>query len=377
MLHIVADAAIPFLEEALAETVRLTYIPGNEISRHHLMKADALIVRTRTRCNEQLLEGTPVQVIASATIGSDHIDAAYCASRGIKWSAAPGCNAGAVRQYLASALACIIKEEKTGFQELTLGVIGAGNIGSIVARMAEALGMRTLINDPPREANEGPSGFSGLGDLLAGADIISLHVPLTHDGPYSTHHLAGQSFFEKTKPGAWFINTSRGEVADTQAILNALERNIISGAVIDVWEKEPHISPELVNASSLATPHVAGYSVEGKANGSAMSVQTISRHFGLGLDQWHPRRLIPPKAPFIFLEDKPISKESLVARINLHAYNIHGDSAILKQAVKQFEKIRENYVFRREPGAFKVTLGPATIHHRQMIRQLGYGIAIR
>ncbi len=374
MIHIVADAAIPFLGEALEEVARVTYIPGRRIRREHLMDADALMVRTRTRCNEELLWGTPVKFIASATIGSDHIDASYCAESGIQWTAAPGCNAGAVRQYVASALACILRVQKARFDQVCLGVIGAGNIGSRVVEMAKSLGIRTLVNDPPREAAEGADGFTNLDKLLAEADIITLHVPLSREGKFRTQHMADRDFFGKVKKGAWFINTSRGEVADTMAILHALKQGIISGCAIDVWEQEPKISPVLAGAAALATPHIAGYSVEGKANGSAMSVQAISRFFGIGLDSWCPRGLIPPDKPLVHIDGNSITRESLFTQAILHTYAIHHDSVRFRRDPQQFEKLRENYVYRREPGAFKVKLTSSTDQHRQMLEDIGFGI---
>jgi erythronate-4-phosphate dehydrogenase len=374
MVHIVADAAIPFLGEALEGAARVTYIPGKQITREHLLDADALLVRTRTRCDEELLKGTSVKFIASATIGSDHIDTGYCASQGILWTAAPGCNAGAVRQYIASSLAFIVQKQKTGFDKICLGVVGAGNIGSRVIQMAKALGIKTLVNDPPREAAEGQAGFTALEILLSESDIVSLHVPLTRDGAHKTHHLAGKAFFERMKPGAWFINTSRGEVADTGAILHAIEKKKTGGCIIDVWETEPGISQGLVNAASLATPHIAGYSVEGKANGSAMGVQAISRFFGLGLDTWFPAAMIPPEEPLIEINDRVIAPESLFARTIWHTYNIAGDSARLKRGIHHFEILRENYVYRREPGAFKVKLTSAIARHRRMLESIGFGI---
>ena len=375
MVHIVADAAIPFLGEALEEAARVTYVPGRQISREHLLKADALLIRTRTRCNEQLLEGTAVKFIASATIGNDHIDKDYCASRGIRWAVAPGCNAGAVRQYLGAALAFITQKQKQRFAQLNLGVIGAGNIGSRVADLAKTLGFNILINDPPREKAEGPDGFTSLEDLLSGSDIVTLHVPLTRDGKHKTHHLADEAFFDRMKTGAWFINTSRGEVAKTGAMLKAIEQRKTGGCIIDVWEQEPRIPHDLANAVALATPHIAGYSVEGKANGSSMGVQAISRFFGLGLDQWYPSAMIPPDEPVIEVTDRVITPESLFLRSIMHTYNIVRDSTRLKRCVHHFERFRENYVYRREPEAFRVRLNSTMSRYRPMLEGIGFGIA--
>lgn len=372
MLKIVADSKIPFLEGALEGVAQVVYLPGGKITREHLMDADALITRTRTKCNEVLLKGTSVKIIASATIGYDHIDTAYCDAHGIKWTNAPGCNSGSVRQYIASALAEIITKENKRFEDITLGIIGVGNVGSKVAAMANTLGIKTLLNDPPRERNEGNDMFTDIDTLIAQSDIITMHVPLSHQGIDKTFHLANASFFAKMKRGAWFINTSRGEVMETQALINALESKHLAGAVIDVWENEPNIDLKLLKLAHLATPHIAGYSADGKANGTAMSVQSISKFFNLGMDNWKPSNI--PQAPKTKLEIdcNPKSREEIFAELSNFAYNIGFDSNMLKNSPETFEQQRESYPIRREPENLMVIAKGTSNLAMTMIQSLGY-----
>lgn len=376
MLKIVADSKIPFLEGALESVAQVVYLPGGKIAREHLMDADALITRTRTKCNEVLLQGTSVKIIASATIGYDHIDTAYCDAHGIKWTNAPGCNSGSVRQYIASALAEIIVKENKRFEDITLGIIGVGNVGSKVAALANTLGINTLLNDPPRERIEGIDGFTDINTLIAQSDIITMHVPLSHQGIDKTFHLANANFFAKMKSGAWFINTSRGEVMETQSLINAIESKHLAGAVIDVWENEPKIDLKLLKLAHLATPHIAGYSADGKANGTAISVQSISKFFNLGMDSWKPSNI--PQAPKTKLEIdfNTKSKEEIFAELSNFAYNIGFDSNKLKNSPDTFEQQRENYPIRREPENLMVIAKGTSNLTMAMIQSLGYGLHI-
>jgi erythronate-4-phosphate dehydrogenase len=377
MLKIVADNKIPFLEGALEEFAHVTYIPGALISRQHLMDADALITRTRTRCNKTLLEETAVKMIASATIGYDHIDTSYCDSKGIYWTNAPGCNAGSVQQYIASALAIITNRTARSYCETTLGIVGAGNVGSKVESMAKILGMKVLVNDPPLQAEGKAGDFCNLERLLEEADIVSMHVPLTMQGRFATYHMADQSFFHKMKKDAWFINSSRGEVHDTKALTVALESGHLQGAVIDVWENEPIVDQKLLDYALIATPHIAGYSADGKANGTAMCIQAISRFFNVGPHCWYPATI--PAVDPITLELDGYSCSKIINKLNLEAYNIAADSMRLKTSPQSFELLRETYPIRREPQALKVILkGYNSSYNQQnvvsVIHSLGYNI---
>jgi erythronate-4-phosphate dehydrogenase len=360
MIHIVADSNIPFLRGALDDRARVTYLPAPEISRNQLKDADALIIRTRTGCDATLLDGTPVKYIATATIGHDHIDAAYCARKGIHWSNAPGCNAGSVMQYLASALAHVAISERKRFEDICIGIIGVGHVGKKVEQLCRTLRMKVLLNDPPRARKEGPTGFTSLDELLAKADIVSMHMPLLRSGPDISHHLANEDFFNRIKPGAWFANTARGEVMHTEALKNALRAGKLGGAVIDVWENEPEIDHELLKLASITTPHIAGYSLDGKANGTAAAVQAVSRFFKLGLDNWYPHQIPKPAQPVITSKNDTQSTEALVHDAFMHTYNILADSNKLKSDPKKFEYFRDNYPPRREFQAYSIngqTLG--------------------
>jgi erythronate-4-phosphate dehydrogenase len=373
MLKIVADNKIPFLEGALEKVAQVVYLPGSDISRDHVIDADALILRTRTKCDEALLKGTSVKLIASATIGFDHIDTNYCEANGIMWTNAPGCNSGSVKQYIASAISEFIRIEKKSFKDLTLGVIGVGNVGSKVAGLGKVLGIRTLLNDPPRERNEGKGAFTVIETLVSQSDIISVHVPLSYAGIDKTFHFADGNFFSRMKRDAWFVNTSRGEIAETQALINALESGHLSGAVIDVWENEPDIDQKLLKLAYIATPHIAGYSADGKANGTAMSVQAISRFFRLGMDYWQPD-IVPDAAQNNFeIDCQGKSKEEIFCELSIFDYNIKSDSDGLKKSPEAFELQRETYPIRREPVNLKVEIeGEESCS--ELIRDLGYQI---
>jgi len=374
MIKIVADNKIPFLAGVLESVVKVVYLPGSKISREHLLDADALIVRTRTLCDARLLEGTSVKLIASATIGHDHIDQDYCRNRGIAWTNAPGCNAGSVVQYVSSALAHIFLQKNLPFGEITLGVIGAGNVGSRLVKVAQTLGLKTLVNDPPRERIEGSEGFCSLEELIEKADIISMHVPLNLSGPDKTFHIADAGFFRKMKPEAWFINTSRGEVAEPGALIEATLSGKLAGTVLDVWENEPNIDRELLSLVNIATPHIAGYSADGKANGTSMSVQAMSRFFGLGLDHWKPKTIPLPSKPLLNLSAKAKTKREIFCELSLQAYDIFADDRALRQAPESFEKLRGDYPIRREPHALIVAGNNIRKELQDFIRALGYNL---
>lgn len=376
-MKIVADHKIPFLKGALEGVAELVYLPGDAIGADDVSQADALIVRTRTRCDRALLEGSKVRFIASATIGFDHIDTTYCDANHISWTNAPGCNANSVKQYMASALTFIIRETGKRLDGLTIGIIGAGHVGSRIHAMASSLGMGTLVNDPPRERKEGPQHFVSLDEILDKADIITMHTPLNKEGIDKTLYLADEDFFKRMKKGAWFINTSRGEVANTEALLQALHGNHLHGAIIDVWENEPHISDALLQKAAITTPHIAGYSADGKANGTTMSVRAVSRHFKLGLDDWAPASM-PETDHMVFRVDcQAMSCEQLVARLSSHTYDIKADSDKLKHSPHTFEKQREDYPIRREPEAHQLELLHAKPSHEEIAKALGFSPSLR
>ncbi|MDY0252970.1 MAG: 4-phosphoerythronate dehydrogenase [Tenuifilaceae bacterium] len=376
MLRIVADSKIPFLAGALDHVAQVVYVPGSQISKEEIASADALIIRTRTKCNRELLHGTTVKFIASATIGYDHIDTAYCDTQGIKWTNAPGCNSGSVKQYIASALAEIVSIEKKTFKDITLGIIGVGNVGSKVAAMAKTLDIKTLLNDPPRQRVEGKDDFTDIETLIAQSDIITVHVPLSYEGINKTFHLANSDFFAKMKRGAWFINTSRGEVMETQSLIRALESKHLDGAAIDVWENEPSINLRLLELAQITTPHIAGYSADGKANGTAMSVQAISKFFGLAMDNWQPANVPQAKQSSLAINGKDKTKEQIFSELSNFAYNILLDSDKLKKSPETFEQQRESYPIRREPENLEIIARSISPPLKILIQNLGYKLQV-
>lgn len=351
---IVIDDKIPFIRGVLDQCATTLYLPGAKISPDDVRDADGIITRTRTLCDRALLHGSSVRFIATATIGYDHIDDAYCRANNITWTSAPGCNSGSVMQYISSALINLALKYRLKLEDITLGVVGIGNVGTKVAKAAEALGMRVLKNDPPRQRAEGDDGFCPLDEILADSDIISLHVPLNREGLDTTFHLADENFFRKMRPSAFLINSSRGEVVCAHALKQALKNRIIRGAILDVWENEPDIDLELLDLLDYGTMHIAGYSADGKANGTSMSVQALSRFFNLGLDDWTVQDTPAPADARISIPDNLSSLEEKLAYAVNRSYDIAFDSENLRRSPDTFEAQRGDYRLRREFHAFEL-----------------------
>ncbi len=329
-MKILIDRAIPFLRGVLEPYAEVTYLDGREFSKEDVASADALIIRTRTLCNRALLEGSKVQFIATATIGFDHIDLDYCHTHNIAVTTSAGCNARGVLQWVAATLVLLARQEGFLPQERTLGIVGVGNVGKLVKEYAEAWGFRVICCDPPREEREG-LGFISLEELLHKADIVTLHTPLND----TTHHLINKENISLLRSGATLINSSRGECVATEAT----QRNDLI-YITDVWENEPNINRPYLEKSLVATPHIAGYSAQGKANATAMAVQALARHFDLPLRSWQPSEVesIAPRS---------ISWEELCATI-IDNCDLASESDILRNNPEQFEDLRNNYRYRKE-----------------------------
>jgi erythronate-4-phosphate dehydrogenase len=373
-MKVVADDKIPFLKGVLEPFTDVVYKPGNEISRVDLKDAQALITRTRTRCNEALLEGTGVQFIATATIGFDHIDVDYCQRKNIGWTNAPGCNSGSVYQYIASVLCTLAGKYNLDFSNVCLGVIGVGNVGRKVVRLGELLGTHVYLNDPPRERATGSCGFMSLDGIIRECNIITLHVPLTMEGPDRTYHLVDEAFLRRLHPDTILINSSRGEVVDNTALKKALKEKWIRGAVLDVWEHEPALDPELLSLVDIATPHIAGYSTDGKANGTAMSVQAISRKFNLPLTGWEPEDLPEPEHKEFVIDGAGKSEQQVLREAILFTYEVAGDDGRLRSSLETFEKQRGKYPLRREFPAYSVVLKNIKDETKRKLTGLGFKV---
>jgi erythronate-4-phosphate dehydrogenase len=373
-MKIVADDKIPFLKGVLEPYAEVIYLPGNEISRKEILKADALLIRTRTKCTESLLNATGVKFIGTATIGFDHIDTQYCDKNNITWTNAPGCNSSSVQQYMAAAMLKLASEFRFSLADKTLGIIGVGNVGSKVEKLAKLLGMNVLLNDPPRARREGEKNFVTLGEILFNSDIVTLHVPLNFVGEDSTYHLFDGKTFKKMKKGTWIINASRGEVTDTSSLKKALSSGKFGGAILDVWEHEPDIDIDLMAKTFLSTPHIAGYSTDGKAKGTSMIVNSLCRHFDLPLKEWYPLDVPEPEHPEIHIDGKGKTDEAIIMEAVLHTYNIDEDNINLRFSPSDFEKQRGNYRLRREFPAFSVYLTHASAKSKKVLKGLGFSI---
>ena len=330
-MKIIIDDKIPYIADALRNTGADTiFMRGADISAADVRDADALIVRTRTRCDRSLLEGSKVQFIATATIGYDHLDTSYLESAGIAWTNCPGCNASSVAQYVRSVLLLLSADYGLNLSGATLGVVGCGHVGSLVKQVGVELGMRVLVCDPLVAEPD----FVSMSEITQQADVITFHVPLTHEGNYATWHMANETFFASLARRPFIINSSRGGVVDEQALHKALDSGVIRQAVIDTWENEPRIDLTLLNKVYIGTPHIAGYSADGKANATNMSVSALCRHFGIA----EPSPVAPPALPSDFVyTGNP-----------LELYNPLEDSLRLKQNPSAFEQLRGDYPLRRE-----------------------------
>ena len=379
MLRLVIDDKIPFIREAAARLGECIFLPGAAITADDVREADVLITRTRTQVNHALLEGSKVQLVVTATIGHDHIDKAYLAEKGIAWHNCPGCNARSVAQYVRNSLwiaaaegcfgancpttdknlgssphstahnvACSKAFDPTNapfcatLRGLTVGIVGVGHVGTAVAEILAAEGCRVLRCDPPKGEPH------TLADLAREADVISLHTPLTFEGEHATFHLADRTFFESLQRCRVFINAARGECADTAAVEWALSEGKIRAAVIDTWENEPHISASLLRAALIATPHVAGYSADGKANGTRMSLEAVARHFGLDAHFDIPAPALPAEFSYGALPIDLTHRLPERALAQLRLYNPLTDTERLRAAPEDFEQQRGNYPLRRE-----------------------------
>lgn len=377
-IRIIADDKIPFLRGALEPFAEVSYLQPSQITKNAVKDADALIVRTRTKCNAELLERSSVKFIATATIGFDHIDAVYCESNGIKWINAPGCNSSSVQQYLASALLTLARQKEIQLGSKTIGIVGVGNVGRKVEKIAKIFGMKVLLNDPPRERKEGNEKFVSLNYLLHNSDIITFHVPLNKSGADKTFHLADSNLFEKFNNNKIFMNTSRGEVVDTVSLKNAVKNKTVKACVLDVWENEPQIDKELLNLIDISTPHIAGYSVEGKANGTAVCVNALNEFFSLGLERnWYPSHLpSSTRSKAIKINCSGKSNQEIFFELINSTYDILEDNKRLRNSVSDFEKQRGEYPIRREFTYYDVHLNNADEKIKSAISELGFNLKI-
>lgn len=375
-MKIVADENIPYVREAFGALGEVTTVAGRSITAQTLAEAEVLLVRSITKVNRALLEGTPVRFVATATIGEDHVDKAYLAERGIAFSSAPGCNANSVGEYIVAALLVLAEKHRLDLQRLSLGIVGVGNVGKKVHAKAQALGLRCVLNDPPLAAQSGDPKYRPMDEILA-CDIITLHVPLEKSGDFPTWHLADERFLSAMKPGAILINSSRGPVVDNAALKHALKSHHLRAAVLDVWEGEPNLDPELLRMADLGTPHIAGYSFDGKVNGTRQIYEACCAFLGIA-PTWDPSPLLPaPDCPEWLVD--PVSGKAVAGAVRA-VYDIIVDDAAMRGVLDipesergtYFDKLRKNYPRRREFFNTRVRFSMANSELEDRMAGLGF-----
>lgn len=342
-MRLIVDDKIPFIRGEAEKLGDVVYLPGAKITAEDVREADVLITRTRTLCNKALLEGSKVQFIATATIGYDHIDIDYLCEAGIAWTNCPGCNATSVAQYVETSLLLLEQEGKLNLKDCTVGVIGVGNVGRRVVERLERMGCRVLLNDPPRAEREADFAkcASSLEELQQQCDVITIHTPLVLEGNHPTFHLVNADFLQGVKRSPVLINAGRGEVVDGVALSKALDEGTVRAAVIDTWENEPHIDRDLLQKVFLGTPHIAGYSADGKANGTRMSLEAVANYFQKDVTFEVSAPTLPEG--YAYYPEKTVAPDS-----PLRLYDPRRDSDALKAHPEDFEKLRGDYPLRRE-----------------------------
>ena len=381
-LLVVADKNIPFAREAFGPLGRVELVETGGVTPEIVRTADALVVRSETRVDARLLEGSRVRFVGTATIGTDHCDIGYFRSRGIAFASAPGSNAASVSEYLVAALLVLAERRNLTLAGMTLGVVGVGHVGSKVVRAAGVLGMLVLQCDPPLGRATGEERYRPLDELM-GADIVTLHVPLTAEGPDPTLHLFNRERIARMKRGAVLINTARGAVVDQGALKDALSRGALSAAILDVWENEPAIDTDLLSQALLGTPHIAGYSLDGKVNAVRLVCEALYPFAGKDLREIPSFMLPPPASATVALESVPVKEAALRTAVQ-HCYDIAEDDRRLRALASVsaaerpglYRRLRTAYPVRREFPAFTVSLAGASAALAPAFRSLRYRVRL-
>lgn len=395
-LKIVCATNMPFAMEAFSTLGETRILEGRDIKAMDVRETDILALRSTTKVNRSLLEGSRVRFVGTATIGTDHLDITYFEQAGIKWCFAPGCNANSVSEYMTASLLYLASQHGFTLEGKTIGVIGVGNVGRRVVQKARALGMRVLMNDPPREMAErsgqwtvgsGQNGeaenvFVGLDQVLAEADIVTVHVPLTKEGPDKTVHLADEAFFGHAKKGLIFLNAARGPVVDSSALIKALDNHQVSHVVLDTWEGEPSYRMDLLGRVDIATPHIAGHSFEGKVMGTVMVYRAVCAFLGVPADWSHEPLMPVPLVPEIRVNATGRNDQDVLREVVRQVYDLEGDdrrfreSAVTdeKTRMKNFDFLRSNYPERREFRYTTVKMDGGNDKLRRTLVGLGFQV---
>jgi erythronate-4-phosphate dehydrogenase len=380
-MKIVADVNIPFVRECFSSVGEIEVLSGRDITPQRVARADALLVRSITPVNAQLLQGSTVRFVGTATIGFDHVDLDYLQGSHIGFASAPGSNANSAAEYVLAALLEIGRRHKIRLEGKSIGVIGVGNVGSRVVRKCEALGMDVRRNDPPLRRRTGDPQYVPI-EALRDCDFITIHTPLTRDGIDKTFHLADAAFFSSLKPGAVFLNAARGAVTNSEALKAAIRADRLRAVVLDVWEKEPNIDTGLLEMVDLGTPHIAGYSLDGKVAGMIMIYKSLCEHFGLPPKLDVGDFLPEAQVPRVQIETGDFHDEELLARAVEQVYSVKRDDENLRQIVRQpadgrgrfFDALRKKYPVRREFHNTTVVLDKPRESLARKLRGIGFRV---
>jgi erythronate-4-phosphate dehydrogenase len=374
---------LPFVQNAFGSLGEVSAVDTAELTASAIRDADVVIIRSPTRIDRVLLEGSRVKFVGTATIGTDHVDLEYLASNGIAFASAPGSNSNSVKEYVVSALLRLAALKGFQLKGLSIGIVGVGHVGSKVHQAAESLGMRVLLNDPPLPRRTGDARYVALEELME-ADIITLHVPLTKSGADPTYHLFNKTIFDRLKRGAIFINTSRGSVVETESLKNALADGHVGSCVLDVWENEPTIDVELLESATIGTPHIAGYSMEGKVNAVHMIRDAVCKHFGIAASWDLSAEFGVMEKSHISVTQDAVGSQSILDTIVTRCYDISLDDRALRgitsvdpgERAAYFKKLRSGYRVRREFSNATVELPQQHAHLYDTVVALGFNCNI-
>lgn len=375
-MKILVDENMPYARELFSRLGEVRAVPGRPIPMDALSDADALMVRSVTKVNEALLGDKSIKFVGTATAGTDHVDQAWLQQAGIGFSAAPGCNAIAVVEYVFSALLMLAERDGFALTDRTVGIVGVGNVGGRLQKRLEALGIKTLLCDPPRADNGDAGDFRALDELVAQVDVLTFHTPLYKEGPYKSLHLADEALIRRLKPGAILINACRGPVVDNAALLACLEEGQDLSVVLDVWEPEPDLNLALLEKVDLGTSHIAGYTLEGKARGTTQVFEAYSQFIGQPQEVALSSLLPAPEFGHISLHG-PLDQPTLKRLVHL-VYDVRRDDATLRKVAGipgEFDKLRKNYLERREWSSLTVECDDADA--AALLQQIGFNAVHR
>ncbi|MBI5094393.1 MAG: 4-phosphoerythronate dehydrogenase PdxB [Candidatus Hydrogenedentes bacterium] len=381
-MKIVVDENIPFGREAFGLLGSVVTLPGRTISAKDLGDAELLIVRSITKVDAALLDSSRVRFVGTCTIGTDHVDTAYLSKKRIAFSSAPGCNANSVADYVTAALLELSEHHGFRLAGKSLGVVGVGNVGSRVAARGAALGMTCVLNDPPLARQTNDPKYQPI-DAILECDVVTFHVPLTKAKPHATHHLVNEAFLRRLKPDTILINSSRGPVVDNAALVRALEGGALKACVLDVWEGEPSINLRLLDETFIGTPHIAGYSFDGKVNGTRQVYESACQFLGV-TPSWDPSPLLPePECPSVKVRgDAADPEESLRAAVRA-VYDIRRDDSAMRallsaaesERTRMFDRLRKEYPRRREFINTRAEVAPRNAKLESRLKQLGFRVS--